>query len=116
MEIWILVLNVNWCQNCTLISLFFRLTARCHFNQEAEARIAAAVLTVPPPFPVRSDGEHLLELRIAKGNAFVQLYLQQILCNRNNDLEFLWISTLNRADLLSQMSPMQIITPAWSTL
>ncbi|XP_041092531.1 zona pellucida sperm-binding protein 4-like [Polyodon spathula] len=52
----------------------FRLTARCHFNQEAEAHVAAAVFTIPPPFPAKSDGELLLELRIAKDVSYTDYY------------------------------------------
>ncbi|XP_058855142.1 zona pellucida sperm-binding protein 4-like isoform X2 [Acipenser ruthenus] len=78
----------------------FRLTARCHFNQEAEARIAAAVLTVPPPFPARSDGEHLLELRIAKDVSYADYYtsMEYPVIKLLRKVVYIEVRILNRVD------------------
>ncbi|KAK6473385.1 zona pellucida sperm-binding protein 4-like, partial [Huso huso] len=78
----------------------FRLTARCHFNQETEARIAAAVLTVPPPFPVRSDGEHLLELRIAKDVSYADYYtsMEYPVIKLLRKVVYIEVRILNRVD------------------
>ncbi|CAJ0967329.1 unnamed protein product [Ranitomeya imitator] len=77
-----------------------RLTVRCSYSQTGNLPLHVEVLTLPPPLPVSTTGPLLLEMRIAKDDAYAVYFMdnEYPVTKFLRDPVFLEVRILRRTD------------------